>query len=337
MLQSISNLKINDFIEILKKNVFNKKYANRARIWTWKFVRSVFLLGFCFVILYPVLTMLSRAFMDKVDIYDNTVLWIPKHFTLENIRIAGDMIEYWPAFKNSVILAISITIVQTLACLVIGYGFARFNFKLKGLLFGLVVFTIIVPPHLLMVSIYLHFRFFDVFGIVKAITNTRGINLLDTFAPFYLLAFTGQGIKNGLFIYIFRQFFRGMPKETEEAALVDGAGVFRTFGQIMLPGAITAITTVSLFSFVWQWNDTTYASLFLKNTKVLPLTYEFLGMFSPEMQQESMLTTFDTSNPYFVGMLKSTGVLIMMIPVIVLYIFCQRFFIESIERTGVVG
>jgi len=337
MLQNITKIKVNDFTEVLKRNIFNKKYANRARQWTWKFVRSVFLLGFCFVILYPVITMLSRAFMDKVDIYDNTVLWIPKHFTLENIKIAADMIDYWPAFKNSMILAVTITIVQTLSCLFIGYGFARFNFKLRGILFGLVIFTIIVPPQLLMVSIYLHFRFFDVFGIVKAITGQRGINLLDTFAPFYLLAVTGQGIKNGLFIYIFRQFFRGMPKETEEAAFVDGAGPFRTFAQIMVPGAITAIVTVALFSFVWQWNDTTYASLFLKNTKVLPLTYEFLGTFSPEMQQEAMLTTFDTSNPYFVAMLKSTGVLIMMLPLIILYAFAQRFFIESIERAGIVG
>ncbi|MDD5602972.1 MAG: carbohydrate ABC transporter permease [Eubacteriales bacterium] len=340
MVQNIATVTKNKLAKaknVLNEKVFTLRVKHKAKNWVWSFVRSIFLLGFAFVIMYPILIMLSRAFMHRVDIYDNTVLWIPKNFSVENFQIAGDMIQYWPAFKNSMILAITITLVQTLSCLLIGYGFARFNFKLRGFLFGIVIFTIIVPPQLLMVPIYLHFRFFDVFGIYKAVTGNRGINLLDTFSPFYLLAITGQGIKNGLFIYIFRQFFRGMPKETEEAAVVDGAGPFKTFTTIMVPGALTAITTVALFSFVWQWNDNTYASLFLKNTKVLPLTYEFLGMFTPEMAAEGMLTTFDTSNPYFIAMLRSTGVLMMIAPVIILYIFAQKFFVESIERAGIIG
>ncbi len=211
MVQKESNAiktKLNSVIDFLKKNVFTLRVKHKSRLWLWYIARSIFLLGFAFVIMYPILIMLTRAFMHRVDIYDNTVLWIPKNYTFENFAIAGDMIQYWAAFKNSVILAVTITIVQTLSCLLIGYGFARFNFKFRGFLFGLVIFTIIVPPQLLMVSIYLHFRFFDFLGIYHAITGSRGINLLDTFAPFYLLALSGQGIKNGLFIYIFRQFDR---------------------------------------------------------------------------------------------------------------------------------
>ena len=335
-------LKQNDLIGVADRFAHSPKLKTRVRQWSWAIIRTIFVLGFCYIILYPVLIMLSKAFMHIVDIYDSTVILIPKHFTFMNIRLAGMMINYPVALKNSLILATVVTALQTAACMVVGYGFARFKFRFRGLLFGLVIFTIVVPPQLIMVSIYLHFRFFDILGIVQAINNAlkidqKGVNLLDTFWPFFLLAITAQGIKNGLFVYIFRQFFRNMPKETEEAALVDGAGVFRTFGQIMLPDALTAVITVALFSFVWQYNDQTYAQLFLKNTKVLPMTYEYLGQFSTELSAYSGLTLQQRSNTIYIAMLRSTGVFIMMLPPCILYAFMQRYFVQSIERTGVVG
>lgn len=338
----LQKIQKSDLISFFEKLIKNPKWKIRVRTWSWAIARTVFVIGFCYIILYPVLVMLSKAFMHIVDIYDNTVIIVPKHFTFMNIKLAAKMINYPEALKNSIILATVVTLLQTAACLVVGYGFARFKFRLRGPLFALVIFTILVPPQLIMVSIYLHFRFFDILGIYKTVTTwlkieTRGLNLLDSFWPFFLLATTGQGIKNGLFIYIFRQFFRNMPKETEEAALVDGAGVFRTFGQIMLPDAVTAIITVALFSFVWQYNDQTYAQLFLKNTKVLPMTYEYLGQFSTEIIGYSGLTLQQRSNPIYIAMLRSTGVFIMMLPPVLLYAFMQRYFVQSIERSGVVG
>lgn len=316
--------------------IMQPKYIARVKRWTWAFVRSIFILGFCFVILYPVLIMISKAFMSKADIYDNTVLLVPKHFTLQNIKLAAVLIKYWASLKNTLILSVGVTVLQTVVCMTVGYGFARYNFKFKGILFGLVIFTIIVPPQLILVSLYLHFRFFDLFGIIKALTGIRGINLMESFVPFFLLAGTGMGIKNGLFIYIFRQFFRAIPKETEEAALVDGAGPIRTYIQIMIPGAITAMVTVALFSFVWQYNDTVYAGLFLKNTKVLSITYDALATFTPEAALTGV-TQSDLSNPIYLTMVKSTGVFIMLIPVVIFFLFLQRFFIQSIERSGLVG
>lgn len=322
---------------ILETKVFSQRNAFKAKKIAWAIARTVFLLGFSFVILYPVLNMISMAFKHRVDLYDNTVIWVPKHFTLENIRLASRMMYYPQALKNSMILALSVTIIQSFSCLLIGYGFARFDFPFKKILFALVILTIMVPPQIIVSAIYLHFRFFDVFGIIKLITGKRGINLLDSFLPFVLLALTGQGIRNGLFIYIFRQFFRGMPRETEEAALVDGAGPFRTFYQIMLPGARTAIVTVALFSFVWQWNDQLFSGLFLPNMKVLALQLNSLNSIEAGVDLTG-IGNFDLRNdPMHMALIKTTGAFLVMLPPLVLYAFAQKLFVQSIERAGIVG
>jgi multiple sugar transport system permease protein len=242
--------------------------------------------------------------------------------------------DYFKSLGNSMILSVGVTILQTFTCLLVGYGFARFNFKFKNLLFGLVIFTIIVPPQILTIPMFLHFRFFDLFGIFKLITGKPGVNLLDTYFPYFLLGFFGQGIRNGLFIFIFRQFFKGMPKETEEAALVDGAGYFKIFYRIMLPNAITSAITVALFSFVWQYNDISYATTFLPNTKIISMAYDSLE------QARAMLLNVGFSelyNPQQLGLLKSAAVILILIPVVLIYTVTQRFFVNSVERAGIVG
>lgn len=338
MIENISKPVLAHYTQIMHSTKINK-YGYKTKRWTWSILRTVFLLGFCFIILYPLLNMISRAFMHPVDLYDNNVYWLPKHFTLSNINLVAHILNYKVAFRNSFLMASMATILQTIACMLAGYGFARFKIPCKKLLFAFVLLTIMVPPQLIMVSTFVHFRFFDIFGIIELITGKKGINMIDTFVPHMLLAATGMGIKNGLFIYIFRQFFRGMPKETEEAALVDGAGPFKTFYKIMAPGATMAIVTVMLFSFVWQWNDTFFSGMFLKDVKVLPLTYSYLRSVSPEfiVKTSPLMAKYNLWNPIIRAMLSSTGVLLMITPLIVLYTFAQRYFVESIERSGIVG
>ena len=305
-------------------------------------VKAVFLVGFSFIILYPVITMISKAFMQQQDVYDNTVLWMPRHFTLENIQFAYNSMGYLSALGNSLLVVTVTTLLQTFTCMLVGYGFARFRFRGKNLFFGLVILTILVPPQQLMTQLYLYFKDFDLFGLLEA-TMGKPLNLLDSFWPFFLLSATGFGLKNGLFIFMFRQSFRGMPRETEEAAMVDGAGAFRTFWQIMLPGATTMIATVVLFSFVWGWNDTFYSGLFLQQTKMLPQAFELFNSYLTGNKGlvggdiATQLSRFNLEDTQVIALLRNAAIFLIMTPLLAFYAFTQRFFVESIERSGLVG
>ncbi|MBS5480398.1 MAG: carbohydrate ABC transporter permease [Acutalibacteraceae bacterium] len=305
-------------------------------------VKSVFLIGFAFIILYPVLNLVSKAFMQQQDVYDNTVLWVPRHFTLENLQFAFGSMDYFSALGNTLLVVCVTTALQTVSCMLVGYGFARFRFKGKNVLFVLVVLTILIPPQQIMTQLYLYFRNFDVFGLFAAVTG-ESLNLLDSFWPFFVLSATGFGIKNGLFIFIFRQAFRGMPRETEEAAMVDGAGAFRTFWNIMVPGAVTIIATVVLFSFVWGWNDTFYSGLFLQNKRLLPQAFELYnsyltgnkGLVGGEIATQ--LSRFNLEDAQVLALLRNAGVFLVMAPLLLFYAVTQKFFVESIDRSGLVG
>jgi multiple sugar transport system permease protein len=303
---------------------------------SWSIVRGVIIAGICFLILYPTLVKLSVSFMPEQDIYDVTVRYVPKSPTLENYKTVLSAMRYNKAFWNTFKLSTLTSVMQLISCTVIGYGFARFRFKGRGVLFALVILTMIVPPQTLMIPLFLHFRYFDVLGIISAITGQKGINLLESYWPFVLMSLTGMGLKNGLYIYIMRQFFRGMPKELEEAAYVDGAGMLRTFGQIMLPSAVPAMVTVFMFSFVWQWTDTFYSSLFLMRTDVLAKTAanvsnQIMKDLSADIGVDIYLS------PAISSMYTNTGSLLVVLPLLILYLFAQKLFVESVERTGIVG
>lgn len=288
-------------------------------------IRWVLILGICYIIIYPLLTKISSSFMSQRDLFDKTVQWIPRFFTFDNYTMVFEQLKYPEAFLNSFILALLVSLLQLFSCTLIGYGFARFDFKGKGLLFGLVIFTLIVPPQMIMIPMYLNFRYFTLFGLIPG-----GINLLGTYWPFILTSITGTGLKNGLFIFIMRQFFKGMPRGLEEAAYVDGAGPLRTFFKIMLPGAIPALVIVFLFSFVWQWNDFFLTNIYLGNETVLPMMLHGLK-YNVEATLDQPIST------QYASLLNNTGSLMFMAPLLLLYAFMQKYFVESIERTGLVG
>lgn len=308
----------------------------------WSILRAVFIIGFAFVILYPVMTMVSKAFMEPRDLYDSSVLWIPKHWTMDNIKLAADEMGFSAAFSRSLIFTLSGTLMQTFICMMAGYAFARYYFPLKNMLFVIVILSILIPPQQILTPLYLHLIDFDLFGIVTAVKGS-GLNLTSTYIPFFLVSLTGFGLRNGLFIFLFRQFFRGIPKETEEAALVDGAGAVRIFLQIMIPAAVTMIVTVMLFSFVWQWNDMDYVSILLPKERMLPQAFEIFNTYIKEFKMSSaeqslgLLRNYDLSDYKVLSMLRSAGVLLVMTPLMIVYLIAQRFFVESIDRSGLVG
>jgi len=231
--------------------------------------------------------------------------------------------NYLRASLNSLLFSLAISVCQLISCTVIGYGFGRFDFKGKGILFGLVIFTLVVPPQMIAIPLFLNFRYFDLYGLLPG----DGFNLIGTFWPFLLTALTGTGSRNGLFIYIARQHFRGMPRALEESAYIDGAGQLRTFFTIMLPGAIPIMVVIFLFSFVWQWNDIFFTSVFMRGgMPLLPFSLQHLtGQYHWSISEE------------FKTIVNNTGMILFIIPLLLIYVFLQRYFIESIERTGIVG
>jgi len=301
----------------------------------WAIIRAVIVSGICFMIFYPTLLRLSVTFMQERDLFDLTIRYIPRNFTFDNILLVWRAMGMPETLLNTFRLSMLTSLLQLASCTIIGYGFARFNFKGRGLLFALVLVTLVVPPQTIMIPLFLHFRFFDILGLLT-LGGGQGVNLLDSYWPFILMSLTGMGLRNGLYIFIMRQFFRGMPKELEEAAYVDGAGLFRTFHTIMLPSAVPAMVTIFLFSFVWQWTDNFYAPLFLRELSVFANTLSGLSTTIAQLHYWEV-GTFAIMSPAVGSMYNNVGSLMVIIPLIVVYLVAQRHFIQSVERAGIVG
>lgn len=317
-----------------------RKMKRKITIWqvgrgAGNIVKAVIIIGICFIILQPLFTKLSVSLMAERDLYDSSVKYIPKHFTLGNYKMAIEGMDYWTVFLRTLLLAGGVSLLQLFTCLLTAYGFARFRFPCKNLLFGCVILTLIVPPQVIMLPLFMKYRFFDVFGIIKAVTGST-VNMLDTFFPFIFQACFCMGIRNGLYIYMLRQFFKGMPRELEEAAFVDGSGKLRTFLQIMLPSAIPMMVTVFLFGFVWQWTDNFYTTLYLSDTKLISSALNGLAVkvYSTYANNGGSMNFI---SPGFVSMMNNTGTILTILPLIILYLVCQKHFVEGIERSGIVG
>ena len=316
-----------------KPQLSSYKKKKIARNMLISFVRFILLFGLCFLIIQPVLNKISVSFMTEEDLYDPVVVNIPAHFTTENYKLSAEIMSYKEAFKNSMIIAITISILQVTVCTLVGYGFARYDFPFKKFWFACVLLMIIIPPQVVSTSLYLHFRFFDVLGISQALTG-NAINLRGSVLPYYLMSAGCMGLKNGLYIYLIIQFFRNIPKELEEAAYVDGCGTLKTFFVIMLPYAKPILTSCFLFAFVWQWTDGFYSSMFLGTTKLVSTSLsrivDSLGAFI--MRELGIQTSVSVA---YSNCILSTGTLMIVLPLIILYLFAQRGFVESLSSTGI--
>ncbi|NCU25255.1 carbohydrate ABC transporter permease [Candidatus Nomurabacteria bacterium] len=322
-----------DEIDYLKK-IVGRKFKSKI----WSLIRAVLLIGLSFVLLYPLLYTLTMSIRFSEDLMDPLSMWIPKRLTAVNFIDAYTTMKYPQAVFNSIKFGLVSSVFQVVSCSLVGYGFARFRFKGNNILFALVLFTLFVPPQLIIVPSYLQFRYFDIFGIGSLAGLFTGekltINLLDSVWTFYLPAMTGVGIRSGLFIFVFRQFFRGMPRELQESAYIDGCNQFKTYLKIMLPNAVPCIVTVALFSIVWYWNDFYYSAMYINQSKTVSLALSTL-----KIDYILVLQNFNFSNtdPYDLITRVQAGVFLTLSPVLLLYLFLQRYFVESIERTGIVG
>ena len=288
--------------------------------------RFIILFGLGFVILYPLIYMVSCAFRERGDMNDPTIMWIPRHFTLDIMKETLDAMGFPNTLITTLFLNVGCALVQVASCAVTGYGFARFKFKGQKLLFAVVIMMILVPPQVIALPLYSQFRYFGI--------GEFTVNLIDTPLTMYLPALTANGIRAGLMILIFRQFFKGLPREIEDAAYIDGCGPFRTFLQVMVPNASAAFLTVFLFSLVWYWNDYYVSATFFTDTRTISL---MLRSLDTELKRKLFGTISAEISPREQIVWKEAGCLISITPLLIVYVFLQKHFIEGIERSGIVG
>lgn len=322
---------------MISLNKRNKKNIKRKSIgFCTSLLRYLFLISVGYIVLYPIFSAFSTAIKQDVAYYDASLYWLPRYATWENFKIAFDSMDYARAVWRTMSLDVISAIIEIVMCAVIAYGFARFEFRGKKIFEFLLMATIIIPIQVYLVSTVINFKSFDVVGILGMFNKLTGIdlrpNLLNTNWSMYLPSLFGMGLRSGILIYIYIQFFRGLPKELEEAAYIDGAGPFRTFVSIAVPSSSVAILTVSVFAMVWHWNDCTLGLMYF--TKDYPLAVQLANL-------PSILTV---NNPFVGGaadVMKNSvvmaGCLLYILPILIAYLCIQNRFIKSIDRVGITG
>ena len=339
--------------------------------------RLVLMVGISYIVIFPFISKITSSIMAPEDFIDVTVRLVPKHISFDIYEGIVKELGYLDALGNTFILSFSTAVIQMLICSLIGYGFAKFKFRGRNLIFVLVMVTMIIPHQTLQHSMYLEFRNFDILGIVRLLKGggiqifdwnimqvsegaanffaslnvlpdgiqvgvdtygepimmqfkQSGVNIANSYLPLILMSATGLAFKNGLYIFMLRQFFRGIPDELEESAYMDGCGTFRTFIQIILPLSIPMMVTVFLFAFCWQWTDDFYVGLI--NTGVETsnqLLVDLVGAVPPSLKLGyAGQTLYETA-------IRNTCGLMIIAPLVILYAFCQNFLVQGIEHSGI--
>ena len=303
----------------------------------WALGRQLFMLGISYVVLYPLLYMVSNAFKPVEQYYDPSVVWIPKSLTMENFKIVALVMDIGNVMKNTVIIELLPAIISAMVCMMIGYGLARFNFRGKRFVVACVILTIIVPQQTIASSLYSSFRYFDFLGILKFlhrfIPAVDTINLIGTPWVTILPSLLGVGLKSGIFIFIYMQFFTGLPKELQEAAAIDGCGEFRTFLKIIVPTAKNINIAVLLLAVVWNWNDYYTPSMFIRTKDTIATA---MASFQANLENLHNMG-IGVANIQTAQTQIQAACLITILPLVVLYIFLQKRFSEGIENSGLTG
>nr|WP_232242641.1 carbohydrate ABC transporter permease [Paenibacillus sp. GSMTC-2017] len=276
----------------------------------------VILINVAFIYIKPILYMVTTMVKDARNILDPAVIWVPKSIYWGHLKEASEMLNYGKSFLISISLASSVSILQVFSCAIAGYAFARLDFPLKKLWGTLLLFTFIMPPQI---------------TILPSIMLFKEFGWMNTFLPMVVPALFGHGLKGALFVIIYRAFYSTLPKELDEAARIDGAGPFRLFFRVMLPISRSATVVVVLFAFVWNWNDFYFPSLFMFTAENVPLSITLARMAGEMANAEGggEITVYAEA-------IKMAASFLIIMPLLIIYLFAQRWFIEGVERTGLV-
>ncbi|MGO4145466.1 carbohydrate ABC transporter permease [Paenarthrobacter sp. YAF11_1] len=260
------------------------------------------------MVLYPALWMISASFKPNSEIGGaNNALW-SANFSVNNFITAMEGIggvSTLTFFTNSLILAVGAVVGTVLSASISAYAFARINFPGRGLFFGMMIATLLLPFHVVIIPQYIVFQ---------------QLGLVDTYVPLLIGKFLAA---DAFFVFLMVQFMRGLPAELDEAARIDGAGHVRIFGSIMLPLMKPALISTSIFSFIWSWNDFLGPLLYLNTPEKYPLPLA-LRLFVDQTQ----------SSDY--GAMIAMSVLALL-PVLVFFLVFQRYIVEGVSTQGLKG
>mgnify|MGYP004553980575 FL=1 len=281
---------------------------NRRKIKKSTIVIDIILVISTCLVLLPIVTMVMTSLKTFEDVQMNPASLIPKEFTLKNYVTVFTEFPFTQYLINTLFITITSTIGITLTSALVAYAFARFDFKYKGIIFAVMLSTIMIPGQILQIPLYEMYR---------------GMGWINTYKPMIIPAFFGGGITN---VFLIRQFFNSLPKSIFESAQIDGAGEFRIFATIAVPLSKAIIFTVAIFSFTASWNDFYSPLLYINDDKKYTLAYGLYIFF----------------DKFKVGSYKAWNIicaanLVVIVPIIVLYFFAQRYFVEGITLGGVKG
>ena len=276
-----------------------------------------------FIYVYPILYMISASFMTLDDLLDSSIQWIPSGLNLANYRQAGQSMNYWNSLLQSFLIAGLPTLCTLVSCALTGYGLARYKFRGKSAIIGLIILTFVLPRQITMIPTY---------------NMYAGLGILNSMWSFIVPALVAQGLNAPIFIMIFWQFFRTVPQALVEAAKIDGAGHFKSFFSISLPSAAPAFITVALFSFVWYWNEFYLTQLYVHGVLVESnLTTLVIQLQNFNTNYSTYAQTASGGATNLNESIKMAGTVITVLPLMILYFVLQRHFVESIDRTGITG
>lgn len=313
-----------------KKFTFNKDKFRKFMLGSKE--KQGFLKLFCiyallicigFIYLNPILHMVSKSFMTLDDLLDSSINWIPSSLNLSNYAQAAQSMDFWKSLGMSIVIAGVPTICNLVSCAIIGYGLARFEFPGRKVVMGIIIFTFILPSQVTMIPTYVLYS---------------DMGILSTIWAFVLPSLLGMGINAPIFILIFWQFFRQVPKVLIEAAQIDGAGYLKSFFRISLPSAAPAIITVSLFSFVWYWNESYLTEMYVSGVKLKSgWTSLVIQLDNFATNYSEYATTAASGATSLNESINMAGTMLSILPLLLMYFVLQRYFVESIDRTGITG
>lgn len=310
----------------------SKKVKSRIGNILYSLFRLALLIAIGYLVVYPVIYMISSSIKTPAGYLDRSVIYIPKEISFEYYKTAFVTIDYWNAFKSTILYECVAAFIEILSCSFIAYGMARFKAKGKGIFNVMLILLILVPAQMIVVPMMMNYSKLDIFGILGLFNKLTGLdlraNILGTPLTFYLPSLLGVGLRAGVIIYIYIQFFKGLPGELEEAAWIDGAGLFRTFFSIAVPSSSVVFTTVTIFSLVWHWNDFYLAIMYLSEN--FPLAVKIYDI-------DNLLTLQGVWDGYPAISTKSAACFMFILPLLIVYLILQRKFVQSIDRVGITG
>ena len=266
---------------------------------------------FVFVFVYPFLTMLLNSFKYDFELRDLTKQWVLTRLNFQNYSDAAKHLNYMHSLLNTLLVVVGSTAGHILSCSFIAYGFARFNFRGKTVMFMLVILTMIIPAQLLMMPLYIQFA---------------KLGWIGSFAPIIVPTWFGFGLNGALFIFLFRQQLRSLPVSYEEAAKIEGCGSMRIYWSIIFPMLRGTMLVAGILSAIWHWNDYFEPSAYLTGSRQL-LTQMLSNLNSYVAAQESGLGIA-------VSPIQLAACVLVILPLLILYLVFQRQFIKSVDLSG---